>query len=119
MRKIPDSYARIWATVCRIPRGKVSTYGTVARLAGFGQHARLVGYALHALPKGSDIPWHRVINAQGKISLRRSGGGEGRQESRLRREGIRTVKGRVDLSGFGWPQGIRERAGRRTRSRRD
>ncbi len=116
--RIPDSYARIWATVAQIPKGKVSTYGTVARLAGFGGHARLVGYALHALPKGTDIPWQRVINAQGRISVRKAGGAEGRQERKLRREGIRIHRGKINLSLYGWPKGaLTVRAGKQTISR--
>ena len=123
-RRIPDSYARIWKTVTRIPTGRVSTYGTVARLTGLPSHARLVGYALHALPKGSMVPWHRVINAQGKISLRRVSGGDIRQEKMLAREGVVVVDGKIDLGRFGWPgktsppsNNIREQGGKRTRSR--
>jgi methylated-DNA-protein-cysteine methyltransferase related protein len=57
--------------VRRIPRGRVATYGQVARLANLPGQARLVGYALSALDDGSRIPWHRVVNARGRISLRR------------------------------------------------
>jgi len=63
--KSADRYRRIYAVVARIPRGRVATYGQVARLAGLGGHARLVGYALSALKDGSRIPWHRVVNAAG------------------------------------------------------
>ena len=64
-------YQTIYAIVRQIPYGKVSTYGDIARRAGLPRHARLVGYALHALPTDTDIPWHRVVNAQGVISLQR------------------------------------------------
>ena len=57
--------------VQRIPRGRVATYGQIARLANLPGQARLVGYALSALEDGSRIPWHRVVNARGRISLRR------------------------------------------------
>lgn len=60
------TYPAIWTAVCRIPRGKVSSYGQIASLAGFPGQPRLAGYALHNIPPGSDIPWHRVLNAQGK-----------------------------------------------------
>ena len=63
------SYERIYAVVRQIPRGKVATYGQVARLAGLAGHARQVGYALHALTGGEDVPWHRVINSLGTISF--------------------------------------------------
>jgi len=63
-------YACIYEVVLQIPRGRVATYGQVAELAGMPGHARQVGYALHRLPVSSKVPWHRVINRQGRISLR-------------------------------------------------
>ena len=60
--------------VSRIPRGRVATYGQVARLASLSGQARLVGYALSALDDRSRVPWHRVVNARGQISVRRDGG---------------------------------------------
>jgi methylated-DNA-protein-cysteine methyltransferase-like protein len=96
-------YERIYAVVRRIPRGRVATYGQVAGLAGIPFDPRQVGYALHALPSGSTVPWHRVINAQGRISLRSSCGGDAIQRVRLQREGVRfDVTGRVDLRTFQW-----------------
>jgi methylated-DNA-protein-cysteine methyltransferase related protein len=62
-------YSRITKVVCRIPKGRVATYGQIARLAGMPGHGRLVGYALHRLPEGSPAPWHRVVNRLGRISL--------------------------------------------------
>ena len=62
-------YDRIYEVVCRIPRGRVAAYGQVAAEAGLPGHARLVGYALHNLPDDTDVPWHRVVNARGGISL--------------------------------------------------
>ena len=108
------SYERIYAVVRRIPRGRVATYGQVAALAGLPRHARLVGYALHALPTGSALPWHRVINAQGMISLRRSGpGGDVLQRVRLEEEGVEfDARGRVRLSRFGWRVRTPRRAAR-------
>ena len=64
----PTQRQRIYAVVRRIPRGRVATYGQVAFLAGLPGHARQVGYALAALPEGSRMPWHRVLNAQGSAS---------------------------------------------------
>jgi methylated-DNA-protein-cysteine methyltransferase-like protein len=98
-----NSYQRIYAVVRRIPEGRVATYGQVASLAGLAGHARQVGYALHALPKGTAIPWHRVVNADGGISLRSMPGGELAQRGLLEREGIRfDPRGRVPLARVRW-----------------
>ena len=98
-----NSYQRIYAVVRRIPEGRVATYGQVASLAGLAGHARQVGYALHALPKGTAIPWHRVVNADGGISLRSMPGGELVQQGLLQREGIRLdPRGRVPLARVRW-----------------
>lgn len=101
-RGYSDLYLRIWNVVERIPYGRTSTYGAIAKTAGFQRRARLVGYALHNLPPGSDIPWHRVINSRGKISLP---GDTGRaQASLLNKEGIVLSAGKVNLQKFGWPR---------------
>lgn len=92
--------ARILAVVDSIPRGRVATYGQVAREAGLPRHARLVGRILAGLPAGTPLPWHRVINAAGRISLRP---GAARQQQRLAREGLRcSPTGRIDLARFRW-----------------
>ena len=98
------SYRRIYRTVRRIPRGRVATYGQIARLAGFPNHARLVGYALHALRGAVDktVPWHRVINARGEISLGEFSGAD-LQRRLLKSEGIIfDRRRRIDLERFGW-----------------
>jgi methylated-DNA-protein-cysteine methyltransferase-like protein len=99
--------ARVYAVVRRIPRGRVATYGQVARLAGLGAGARQVGYALAGLPTGSAVPWHRVINARGTISARSRFGPDVEQRIRLEREGVRfDAGGRVALGVFRWrPRG--------------
>lgn len=97
------TYARIYAAVRRIPRGRVATYGQIAELAGLPGHARQVGYALHALPADSTVPWHRVLNARGALSLRREAGAELTQRLLLEREGVRfDAGGRVDLARVRW-----------------
>ncbi len=94
---------RIYEVVRRIPVGQVATYGQVARLAGVRGHARQVGYALHDLPEGSDVPWHRVINARGEISLRSSSGADHEQRRLLEEEGIDFGSGgRIELSRHRW-----------------
>ncbi len=95
-------YERIWSVVERIPRGRVATYGQVARLARIGNSPRVVGYALHSLPEGLPVPWHRVINAQGRISLPKRSGAYARQRRLLEAEGIVLVNDRIDLATFGW-----------------
>jgi methylated-DNA-protein-cysteine methyltransferase related protein len=98
-----SSYQRIYAIVRRIPKGHVATYGQVASLAGLAGHARQVGYALNALPDETAVPWHRVINASGRISRRSLPGGELVQQMLLEREGIRLDPlGRVPLARVGW-----------------
>jgi len=97
-------YRRIWAVVGRIPKGRVATYGQVARLAGLPNHARLAGYALHALPDRSPVPWHRVVNAKGELSPRRDGSEHHRlQRVLLEKERVRFDRdGRLDLAALRW-----------------
>ena len=92
-------FARVYALVRRIPRGRVASYGSIARALGMPRGARTVGWALAAC--GDDVPWHRVVNAQGKISWRPTGGYH-LQRARLHQEGVRFARGRVDLEKFGW-----------------
>jgi methylated-DNA-protein-cysteine methyltransferase-like protein len=101
-----DTYSRIYAVVHRIPRGKVATYGQVARLAGLSNAARQVGYALHALGGHSALPWHRVINSAGRISLPPEAGGI-EQRLRLLQEGVAVDQGgRIALGRHRWrPRG--------------
>jgi methylated-DNA-protein-cysteine methyltransferase related protein len=98
------SYQAIWKVVAAIPRGCVATYGQVARLAGLPRRARLVGTALGEAPAGR-LPWFRVINAQGRISLPPNSAGSRKQRQLLREEGVLFVKGRVDLRKYGWKSG--------------
>lgn len=97
-------YRAIYAAVSRIPRGRVATYGQIAALADLEGHARLVGYALHALPDGAPVPWHRVVNAKGTVSRRRSGSGhDALQRRMLEAEGVVFDReGRLSLPLFRW-----------------
>jgi methylated-DNA-protein-cysteine methyltransferase-like protein len=92
-----------YRVIRKIPRGRVASYGQVAELAGLDGHARQVGYALHALPEGSRVPWHRVVNAKGEVSLRNAGDSHELQRVLLESEGISfDDNGRIDLKRFGW-----------------
>jgi methylated-DNA-protein-cysteine methyltransferase-like protein len=95
------SFVRILAVVRRIPRGRVATYGQVAALAGFPRQPRLAGYALrHA---DDAVPWHRVVNAGGRISARADSELARVQRILLMREGIRfNAGGALDLTRYGW-----------------
>jgi methylated-DNA-protein-cysteine methyltransferase-like protein len=104
--KAQDAYGRIWAVVKKIPPGRVATYGQVAAAAGFAKQPRMAGYAMHNLPVGTKIPWHRVINAQGRISFPVDSEGWRRQKQCLEAEGVLFINGRVDLKRQRWqPQG--------------
>jgi methylated-DNA-protein-cysteine methyltransferase-like protein len=105
MREGEGLYQRIYDMVRRIPAGKVTTYGRIAELVG-GCTARMVGYAMAALKSGKapDVPWQRVINAQGKVSVHGDGFGNAIQRMKLEEEGVLFDKnGRIDFSRFGWP----------------
>ncbi|MGH2594138.1 MAG: MGMT family protein [Anaerolineae bacterium] len=94
-------FPSIYEVVKQAPWGKVTTYGAVAQIVGRGCDARLVGYAMAGL-KDDDVPWQRVINAQGKISPR-AGRGADIQRKRLEAEGVEfDERGRVDFDRFGW-----------------
>jgi len=96
------TYDRIYLVIRRVPRGRVATYGQVAELAK-ASGPRQVGYALHALPEGHDLPWHRIINAQGMISLDSAPGGANLQRALLEAEKVVfDANGRVDLKRYQW-----------------
>lgn len=104
MSGAPDgTYARIYAAVRRIPKGRVASYGQVATLAGLAGHARQVGYALHRLPSATAVPWHRVVDAQGRIAKRAYPEDGMLQRMLLEREGVGfAAAGQVDLTRFAW-----------------
>ena len=93
-------YQLIYDIIAKIPTGRVATYGQVARMAGIPGRARQIGYALHHLPEDSDVPWHRVVNAKGTISLTHS---ETIQREILELEGVVfDAYGTIDLGKFQW-----------------
>ncbi|MBK8046892.1 MAG: MGMT family protein [Anaerolineales bacterium] len=94
-------YKRIYLVVRQIPRGQVATYGQIAEIVG-NCTARMAGYAMAAAP--DDVPWQRVINAQGKVSPRADDWGAEAQRVRLSDEGIELDEaGRIDLARYRWP----------------
>ena len=96
-------FEQVYTVVRCIPPGKVATYGQIARILGKPRGARTVGWALHSLPEGSDVPWQRVINARGIITLDARGPGGAIQRALLEAEGIEfDENGRIDLEIWGW-----------------
>ncbi|RJS95071.1 MGMT family protein [Salinisphaera sp. Q1T1-3] len=91
---------RVYAVVARIPRGCVATYGDVAAEIGQPRAARQVGYAMHRCPQS--LPWHRVVNARGRISLPVDSTSGIAQRRRLGDEGIVFVGGQLDLARHRW-----------------
>ncbi|UBV42367.1 MGMT family protein [Deinococcus taeanensis] len=104
----PGFRERVLTLVARIPEGRVMTYGQLALLAGQPGAARQAGFVLNSLAGGSDLPWQRVINAQGQVSTHKAGFGD-MQENLLRTEGVVfDAQGRCDLSRLQWwPDGDR------------
>jgi methylated-DNA-protein-cysteine methyltransferase-like protein len=99
------SWEAIREAVEGIPRGRVASYGQVAALAGLEGRARLVGRVLAHLPPGSRVPWHRVVNARGELSLGPEGAA--RQRALLEAEGVEfRASGRIDLRRFGLGFGL-------------
>ena len=92
----------VWQVVAGIPRGHVLTYGEVARLAGMSRSARRVSLAMRRAPRSMKLPWHRVINAQGKISFPQDSTGYQRQKELLQQEGVVFLNGKIDLQRFGY-----------------
>jgi len=100
--KTESRYNQIYNMVRLIPKGRVASYGQIATLVDRCT-ARMVGYAMAGLKYGSDVPWHRVINSQGKISPRSTGDGDLIQRALLEDEGIGfDDQGRINFSTFRW-----------------
>jgi len=85
----------------KIPAGKVATYGQIATLAGNNKAARQISRLLHSSSGKYKLPWHRVINSQGRISLRIGDGFE-MQRAMLENEGIQVIKDKINLKKFQW-----------------
>jgi methylated-DNA-protein-cysteine methyltransferase-like protein len=100
----PSFDRRVWAMVARVPHGRLATYGQIADLIGAYGCARQVGWALRRLPLPSEVPWHRVVNAQGRISMSLAReGSDWMQRELLLAEGIPVdAEGRLPLRRYLW-----------------
>ncbi|ASP40887.1 cysteine methyltransferase [Bacterioplanes sanyensis] len=94
---------RLYTALAAIPPGYVVTYGQLASLSGWPRRARWVGQQLKRLPTGTTLPWHRVINAAGKISFPVGSDKAHEQAKRLRQDGVEVVHGKVSLAKYQWP----------------
>ena len=94
--------ARIYETIRDIPSGRVASYGQIAEIAGIPRGARQVGWALRQLPRGHDVPWHRVITASGRIAFEAGSAHFEKQRRLLKKENIAVVSGRVDMRRYRW-----------------
>ena len=100
-------FERVYGMVEQIPCGMVATYGQIARLVGEPRKARFVGFALHSNPRPGEIPCHRVVFADGRLSEAFAFGGENVQRRLLEEEGVSFLEdGRVDLEACRWPAGL-------------
>jgi len=97
-----NTFEKIYQVVMQIPKGKVATYGQIARLAGNRNWSRVVGYALHANPNPAKIPCHRVVTREGCVSKAFAFGGENEQIKLLKAEGITFINEYVDLKNHLW-----------------
>lgn len=95
-------FANVYDLVKKVPKGKVVTYGEIARAIGNKRMSRQVGWALHVNPKPGVIPCHRVVNRFGELSSAFAFGGRNRQAELLREEGVEVVDGKVDLGKYGY-----------------
>lgn len=97
-----DREIRLYTVIQGIPVGKVATYGQIASLAGLPGAARLVGKILSGLPADTSLPWHRVINAAGKISMPEDSDSFNEQKKRLTRENIILIGSQISLKQYLW-----------------
>ena len=103
MKQSDELAQHILAVIDLIPKGQVASYGQIARLAGLPKHARLVGYVLKHVAEDADLPWHRVINSQGKISLNKlDEHGHNVQQQKLLEEGVAVLASKINLKQYQW-----------------
>ena len=108
------TWDRVYRLVKQIPRGRVTTYGAIAKAIREPGGARVVGYAMAATPSGRGIPWHRVISAAGKIRLPEPHASK--QRRLLQAEGIEVGLGSIDTEIYGWLP--RQKKSRKSKTKR-
>lgn len=98
-----DLYEKIYRVVSLVPKGRVASYGQIARLVGKPRHARHVGFALAATPESIKIPWHRIVSAKGEIRIQAKQGYDEYQRLLLEDEGVEFgIGGKIDMTRFQW-----------------
>jgi methylated-DNA-protein-cysteine methyltransferase related protein len=102
------NYEHIWQTVLAIPAGKVASYGQIADLAGLPGRARLVGRCMGYAPKELQIPWYRVLRANGQLAFKAGSNASLKQTGHLQEEGVAVIKNRVKMDEYGWQPGLDE-----------
>lgn len=102
MTDLPTPTHRICQVVALIPKGRVSSYGRVADLAGYPRGHRIAARVLSQLPTGSRVPWHRVITASGRIAFPKGTAAFRQQAARLREEGVIVRAGKVAMGRYAW-----------------
>jgi methylated-DNA-protein-cysteine methyltransferase-like protein len=110
------SWDTVYRLIKKIPRGRVTTYGELARKLRLPGGARAVGYAMAACPSGRGIPWHRVVGAEGRLLISEPHGSL--QRRLLEAEGVRTEFGRIDMQRYGWTPGSKRKSSRKRNIRR-
>ena len=99
---------RIWDTIGDVPRGSVASYGQIAAVAGIPRGARQVGYALRHLPDEHNVPWHRIIQASGKIAFDADTPQYEEQKKRLMMDDVAVIGGRIDMQKYRWQPDLDE-----------
>ena len=104
-----DSYRKIWEQAALVPEGQVASYGQIAKLAGLPRRAaRMVGRALGAAPREMNLPWHRIVNAQGRIAIPPGTVRYQQQHELLEREGIEVKDGQLNMDQHRWDPSLDE-----------
>lgn len=98
-----DPYAPIYAAIRRVPRGKVSSYGAIAQVAGLPRRARLVGTVLKNSSPSLRLPWHRIVTSSGRLAFPIGSDPFRTQRARLMREGIKFANNKIDMRLYAWP----------------
>ena len=93
-------FEEVYTLLKTIPKGKVTTYGDIARALGYPCRAKFVGYALHVNPDPENIPCYKVVNREGRLAPAFAFGGEDAQRAMLEADGVEVVNGKVDLEKY-------------------